>query len=820
MDEARVLIVEDERIVALDMQSQLQNMGYAVQEIVSYGEDAVHRVAAGRPDLVLMDIHLKGEMDGIEAAHRIRTQFDIPVIYLTAFADQDTLDRAKLTAPFGYVLKPFEERELRATIEMALYRHRAERELQAYAARLEKANRQLALVNWIVTASADGQEPHYILQTTCRELAQILNVPHAVAVLLDEDRATAQVVGEFLVDGQTQALGAHIRVAATPLIQDLLERREPLVIDDLQKDLRLAPFCGFMRQSGTFSLLILPLIMNDQVAGALGLVGKQGQLFAAEEIELAQMVAGQLSAALARAWLAAEHKRLSAALEQAAEGVIITDAEGGIVYANRAFEQITGYLAAEVLGEVPRVLKSSVQEADAHQELQATIQGGQTWQGRLVNRRKDGSTYDADITVAPVYNGNGQLVNYVSIQRDVTEELEREGQYRQALKMEAVGRLASGIAHDFNNLLTAINGYAALLEMELSPADAHYDMVKRILVAGERAADLTRQLLTFSRKQSVEPLVVNLDTIIAEMRGILTRAVGEHIAFDTRLANDLWSIKVDPVQMERVIVNLAVNARDAMPNGGQLTIETANVTLDEASASFDLVAQPGEYVLLAIRDTGIGMSREVQSHLFEPFFTTKEIGKGTGLGLATVYGIVKQNGGTIRVDTGEGRGTAFEVYLPRAQEEASSAGNQPEQARTRPGRKTILLVEDNEQVSALMRWVLAGQGYVLLEAHNGQEAGQLAAGHQGAIDLLVTDVVMPGMNGVAAAELLSESRPGLKVLFISGYADDVLARHGLLEDEVAFLHKPFTPNELTLKVRSVLDDAPPFRASLGKVGPR
>jgi PAS domain S-box-containing protein len=384
-----------------------------------------------------------------------------------------------------------------------------------------------------------------------------------------------------------------------------------------------------------------------------------------------------------------------------------------------------------------------------------------------------------------------------------------EEQYRQSQKMEVIGQLTAGIAHDFNNLLTVINGFAELMSFEVAANDPLQESMSRIADAGRRASDLVRRLLVFSRKQVVEPQVMNLSSVVAEMGKMLQRIIGEDIDLVTSLAADLWLVEVDPAQIEQVIINLAVNARDAMPAGGQLTIEVANVVLDETYTAQHLAAQPGKHVLLAISDTGIGMSQEVKAHLFEPFFTTKEVGKGTGLGLATVYGIVKQSGGHIWVYSEEGRGTTFKIYLPCVKGSPRPLTRPRGMADAPRGQETILLVEDDDAVRNLAQRVLQGQGYTVLEARNGQEALHISAQHAHPIHLLLSDLVMPGVGGHALALQLVQTRPDLKVVLMSGYADHAVARHGLLESGFAFLQKPFSPVALANKVRQALDNHPP-----------
>ena len=372
--------------------------------------------------------------------------------------------------------------------------------------------------------------------------------------------------------------------------------------------------------------------------------------------------------------------------------------------------------------------------------------------------------------------------------------------------MEAVGRLAGGVAHDFNNILTAIGVYRDLLLADLPLNDPRREEVDEIHRAADRAAALTQQLLAFSRRQVLQPKVIDLNALVSNVEKLLRRLIGEDVLLATSLAEDLGRVRVDPGQVEQVIVNLAVNARDAMPAGGRLTLETRNVHLDAAYAAEHRSAVPGPYVVIAVSDTGTGMSAEVQSHMFEPFFTTKEVGKGTGLGLATVYGIVKQSGGSIWVYSELGHGRTFKVYLPRVDEPAEPlAASAPVDAASLRGTETILLVEDEPSVRAVARQVLARQGYVVLEAPDGPTALAMVDGGASGVDLVLTDVVMPGMSGRSLADQLATRCPGLRVLYMSGYTDDGIVRHGMLEPGLAYLQKPFRPDALVQKVREVLN---------------
>jgi two-component system cell cycle sensor histidine kinase/response regulator CckA len=417
--------------------------------------------------------------------------------------------------------------------------------------------------------------------------------------------------------------------------------------------------------------------------------------------------------------------------------------------------------------------------------------------------RKGGECIEVEITSYWIeWYGRRARVAFV---RDVTEKRRMDQQLRQAQKMEAVGRLAGGIAHDFNNLLGVIIGYSEILQDGLSQNDPLSPKAAAIKKAGLHAASLTRQLLAFSRKQVQDPIVLNLNAAVTDTLKMLQRLIGENVETSAVLAQELGSIMADQGQIEQVIMNLALNARDAMPGGGRLTIATANAELDGLYFRHHPSVLPGSYVLLTVSDTGHGMSAETQAHIFEPFFTTKEVGKGTGLGLATVYGVVKQSGGYIWVYSELGRGTTFKIYLPRVGDAAAAPNADKNRKKIARGSETVLVVEDAQPLRELAREVLEASGYVVLEAAHGADAIQLIERHQGPIDLLLTDVIMPRMGGRQLAEKLTPRLPKMKVLYMSGYTDDAIVHHGILEPGIALLQKPFTAETLTRKVRGVLD---------------
>jgi PAS domain S-box-containing protein len=488
---------------------------------------------------------------------------------------------------------------------------------------------------------------------------------------------------------------------------------------------------------------------------------------------------------------------------------VFFDTAGRILEWNPAAERIFGYARSEIIGRsafetiVPESARAGVEE-----KLWLVRAGDMAANNVNENRTKDGRTILCEWYNTPFPNAAGEVIGCLSLAQDITEKHSLEQQLRQAQKMDAIGQLAAGVAHDFNNLLTIINGYSGLLLEGMPPEHPNFEFLNEILSAGERSASLTRQLLVFSRQQVVTPKVLDLNAVVADTEKLLRRVIGEDVRLATSLGVGLGRVLADEGQLQQVLLNLAVNARDAMPRGGRLTIKTRNVELDENRHRTDAPGAPRPEVLLTVSDTGCGMTEEVKARIFEPFFTTKEVGKGTGLGLAVVHGIVKHAEGRIEVESQVGVGTTFKVYLPRVDQPAGHA-KPPSGIRPPPrGTETVLLVEDEDGVRLLTRHALAGCGYKVLDAGDGEEGLLLASRHDGPIHLLVTDVIMPGLGGLQVAERALALHPKLKVLFVSGYTDDAVMRQGVLAEQVHFLQKPFSPVALAFKVREVLDEPP------------
>jgi two-component system, cell cycle sensor histidine kinase and response regulator CckA len=619
-------------------------------------------------------------------------------------------------------------------------------------------------------------------------LTQLLTFPYYV----DEENATAwpQRLGRGLTE---YVLRTSEPLLCTPEMLDLLVERGEVE----RTDRRPLDWLG------------VPLKRANRTFGILAVQSYSSSIrFGEAEKEILSFISRQLA-------IAVEHKeheetlrrsesRYRSLVQSAVYGICRSSLDGKFLDVNPALIAMLGYFSAEeVLALDPKrdVFVDSEEQARLMNQLQRAA--------RLDNmevrwRRKDGNTITVRLSGRAVTISEHSERVLELIAEDITERRMLEDQFRQAQKMEAVGRLAGGVAHDFNNLLMVISGYTEVLLEHAAKDDFLGPKVAAIQQAADRATGLTRQLLTFSRKQLLELKVVDINAIVKDIERLLRPLIGENIELATRLSTGLGRTRADAGQIEQVIMNLVVNAKDAMPAGGKITIQTANVRLDDPPRREYGHIQPGSYVMLSIGDTGHGMDKETQARIFEPFFTTKEKGKGTGLGLSTVYGIVKQTGGHVFVQSELHRGTTFRIYFPRVEEDTQPTGSALSSGSGAIGTETVLLVEDEESVRQLVRETLELKGYKILEADNGEAALRIASTHPGTIDMLITDVVMPGMSGRELAKQLATSHPQTRTLFLSGYAEDAIVHHGVLDPGTAFLQKPFTLQSLANKVREVL----------------
>jgi PAS domain S-box-containing protein len=698
------------------------------------------------------------------------------------------------------------------------------RKSEAEARRLAQENAIVAEIGRTISSTLDIED---VYERFADEVQKLIPFEGISVHTVDTEKKVVSFpyVSGMSVKGRER--GESLPLQGT-ITEEVVRTRSGLIISSSDGVLRgRYPDLSRAYEAGIRSLMIVPLISKDQVIGTIHLRSSQSGAYSDRDLKVAQNIASQIAGAVANARLYAEHKRTEEALgeseqrmkelfEEAPVGYHELDTEGRITRVNRRALEMFGYTGAEMLGQpVWRFLSEKESEASRRSVLEK-ISGVRPLQSSFehVFRRRDGEMVPVLMEERALTDKEGRIIGIRSTQQDITERKRAEDnmaalqeQLRQSQKMEAIGQLAGGIAHDFNNLLTVINGYSDLMLNQLQPKDPAHGEAMEIRRAAERAAALTRQLLAFSRKQILQPKVLDLNDLIGNMDKMLRRLIGEDVHLTADLAKNLDRVKADPGQIEQVIMNIVVNARDAMPSGGILRIETANREFHQQDSLGQMHSKDGRYAMIAISDTGTGMAKEVKERIFEPFFTTKEKGKGTGLGLSTVYGIVKQSGGDIRVESGPAKGTRFEIFLPKSEEDENPVEAKASPAKVLHGSETILLVEDEEILRRYARLLLEGNGYRLLEASNGEDALRIVQQEKvNPIHLLMTDVVMPGMSGRDLADSLDSLRPGVKVLYISGHTEDEIVRHGVMEKRVNFIQKPFTAEELAKKVREVLND--------------
>jgi len=630
-----------------------------------------------------------------------------------------------------------------------------------------------------------------------------------ITVLLVEDNpGDARLILELLEEVQAQAFDLE-RVGR---LDHALSRLSRTGVDVVLLDLGLPDSQGLetfvraRRSAPEEPIVVISGLDDERLALEAVRSGAQDYLVKGriEGHLLARVLRYAVERKRAEQELVAREERFRALVEHSADAIALLDRAGTITYATPSTERVLGHRAEEVLGRnaMDLIHPDDVALVSGH------LVGLQDRPGAVVvlearYRHKDGSWRHGECSVANRLSDptvRALVLNY----REITERRRLEEQLRQAQKMEAVGRLAGGVAHDFNNVLTAIFGYADLLNEELPEGHQARQDLQEIRKAAQRASTLTRQLLAFSRQQVLQPMVLSLNDLVEDIQNMLMRLIGEDIQLRLNLSPDAGNVRADAGQVQQVLMNLVVNARDAMPKGGRLLVETANAELTEQYAELHQPVIPGRYVMLAVSDTGTGMDAETKTRIFEPFFTTKEKGRGTGLGLSTVYGIIKQSGGYIWVYSEPGRGTTFKLYFPRVDAPTETPAPTRE-AATLAGTETILLAEDDEMLRPLGKGLLEKLGYRVLDAENAERALALAEAHRGPIHLLVADVVMPGASGRQLARRLAQVRPETRVLYVSGYTDDAIVHHGMLEPGLNFLQKPFTPAALARKVREVLD---------------
>jgi PAS domain S-box-containing protein len=569
------------------------------------------------------------------------------------------------------------------------------------------------------------------------------------------------------------------------------------------KDPRLHPRNRCIRE-GYSSIALIPIHANAEIVGLLQLNDRKKSSFTPLAIKALEEIADRIGDALVRKRAENERKRLMAAIEQSGEIILITDPKGIIQYVNPTFVSVTGYSREEAVGKNARILRSGQMDDAFYSNLWQTLTSGKKWTGRIINKRKNGTLFTEDATISPVRDEAGQVVNFVAVKRDITEHLQMTAQLLQAQKMESIGRLAGGVAHDFNNMLAVILGNTELAMNRVDHVQPLFADLLEIKKAAERSADLTRQLLAFARKQTVIPKVIDLTATVEGTLKMLQRLLGAAVELVWLPGTGDMTVKLDPSQIDQILANLAVNARDAIAGAGRLVIETRNTTFDQAFCDQHADTHPGEYAMLAVNDNGCGMDKKTIEHIFEPFFTTKKVGEGTGLGLATVYGIVKQNHGLINVYSEPGMGTTFKIYLPLFKDKAESVAEHNSAPPISRDNETVLLVEDEPSILNMTKIMLEKLGYRVLTATGSDEAIGWAESHPGSFHVLLTDMVMPKMNGSALSLRLQKLHPNFKTLFMSGYTAEAF-EHGGLNNDAYFMQKPFSMSDLGTKLREVLE---------------
>ena len=754
--EARILITEDDANSAFVLRNILQK-SYSVLPISTTGEDAVQKAKEYCPDILLMDINIPGSIDGVEAASRILEFMDIPVIYLTGYSDDETINRAKQTAPFGFILKPFSPKEVIITAEMALYKAQSDRQIKATKNKLESTLGSLRDV--VVSIDVEGR-------------VNYLNPAAEQHLSIKSIQAEGRLLGTLF-----DLRNAENDNPIDNPIAFLIKNENPGI-----------PFVSLCSQQDRY-------LMKAQTSACVDANGKiEGYVIVLRDVT--QQYEAEKN-----------NHMMATALESIDDAVLITDVSKGeyhILYVNKGFEKITGYSKKHATNKVLSFLIGSKNKWVLQQELDSLFTKKQPFVTETEVTRHDGKEFLSNWSVAPIVDHFGKLTNLVIIFKDITELRTMEENLRQSQKIEAIGRLAGGIAHDFNNLLSVINSYADLLKLSLPQDSSHYKQANSIREAGKRGASLVSQLMTFSRRDSAEPKIIDVTKVALEIKEMLTRIIGEKVRLEANFDHDILPIKAEPMQIEQVLVNLCVNARDAMPNGGTIQINISNFIPGEHTPSPSPCMLPGNYVLLSVQDAGTGMDSNTLKHIFDPFFTTKEIGKGTGLGLSTVYGIVKQYGGYIDVWSEVGQGSKFNIYLPAEKPLAGSQIPLSLQASTAPTRGTekILIIQDDETVTDCVSGLLSLHGYIVNSAITSQEAIQRFINPPN-IKLLVIDTELPATNPIDLASHFHQANPNLTVLFIKNFSS-TFSPPPNTPFKSTTLQKPFPLNHFLQTVKGLL----------------
>jgi PAS domain S-box-containing protein len=745
----QILVVEDEKIVAKDIQNRLRNFGYAVPAIASSGEEAIKKAAEVQPDLVLMDIMLNKSMDGVETAKQIRERFNIPVVYLTAYADDSTLQRAKITEPFGYILKPFEERELYTTIEMALYKHKMER-------RLKESEQWFA-----TTLRCIGDA---VIATNKERLITFMN---SVAETLTGWK-------------QEEALGKYLMEVFN-------------IMDERSHPLNETPVTRSFRQNSSVSSINHTLRAKDGTERSIDTNAAPirddkgniaGVVMVFRDITERRRVEEQL-------------REQAALLDKAQDAILVRDLEDRIVYWNKSAEYLYGWSAREVIGQDVRKLLFKDELSHFEEARKVALEKGE-WSGELRQLTKDGKEILTESRWTLVSDTEGRPKSFLVVNTDITEKKKLATQFLRTQRMDSIGTLAGGIAHDLNNVLAPILMSVQILRKRLTDERSQH-VLSTLEASAQRGADMVKQVLSFARGIEGECVILQPKHLIVDIQRMMNEAFPKSIQIETSVSGDLLTVVGDATQLYQVLMNLCVNARDAMPNGGKLVLQAENISIDENYAQMHMEAKPGRYVMIQVADTGIGIPSHLTDKIFEPFFTTKEIGKGTGLGLSTVLGIVKSHSGFIDVKSKEGKGTTFNIYLPASESEQASLSGQERGELPTGNGELIFVVDDEAPIRQITKTTLEAFGYEVITADDGAEAVALYAENRKRIKAVLMDMMMPYMDGLAAIRALQKLDPQVRIIAASGLMTAGNAPEITSVNVKAFLPKPYTAEKL-LKV--------------------
>lgn len=758
MAETKLLITDDDAGTCETLSDIFQEKGYSVITTAT-GREALVAAEQMAIDVALIDIKLP-DMDGTELLKELkRKNPEMVCIIITGYADLQNAINAIEEHANGYFAKPLAIDEVTLRVEEAVEKLSLQRQLR------KSEGKYRNLVDASTDTIISHNEERKIIQWNKAAYnifgysqEEVMGEPFDIIIPEQHKRSYVKDIKDFITEaGENKLIGKTNELEAV--------RKDGSVVP-----VELSLSAVKQDKSWIFTAIVRDITKRKQA---------EDTLQKSEE----------------------QYRRL---IDTMNEGLCLINEETSLTYVNNKLCDMWGYSREEIMGRPLTEFFDDENLGIFNKQMQ-TLKKGKKGHCEITWTVKDVRKLQTIVSPQLIFDSEGNVEGCFAVLTDITEYKRLEEQLRQSHKLEAIGRLAGGVAHDFNNMMTVVIGYGEYMLSSLEKGDSAYKIIEEIVNAGKRAASLTHQLLAFSRKQILQPQVLNLNTVVANIEKMLRRLIGEDI--DLNLIPDpaLGRVKVDPTQIDQIIMNLAINARDAMPQGGKLTIETANIELDEVYAKEHVAVKPGPYIILTVSDSGIGMDSETQSQIFEPFFTTKEEGKGTGLGLSTVYGIVKQSDGNIWVYSEPGQGTTFKIYLPRVEEAVESVQGKEAPTEALQGKETILLVEDEEMVRDLARLALVKNGYTVLEAPDGVEALNISEQYEGPVHLMITDVVMPRLGGREAAERLAPSRPDMRVLYMSGYTDNAIVHHGMLGPETRFIQKPFTPATLLRKMREVLE---------------